>query len=181
MTDPGQGRSLDETQRWERVPPLPPVAPAPQQHRDPVWQVVARGVGELLVTAGLIVLLFVVYELFVTDLLNDRRQGQLAEQIQDQWKAAAPTPAEDLVAPPVGKPLAVLHIPRLGADYSRVVLEGVSEDQLSQGPGHYVGTALPGQPGNLAIAGHRVGKGSPFLDADQLRPGDPIVVETAQS
>jgi sortase A len=61
------------------------------------------------------------------------------------------------------------------------VLEGTAEDQLSRGPGHYVGTALPGQPGNLALAGHRVGKGSPFLDADQLRPGDPIVVETADS
>src|SRR4051794_12344537 len=183
MTDPGQGRSLDETQRWERVPPLPPVAPAPQQHRDPVWQVVARGVGELLVTAGLIVLLFVVYEVFVTDLLNDRKQNQLADEIHQTWDAEpAPTvgtPIAPQVSPPVGQPLAVLHIPRLGGDYSRVVLEGTSEDELSQGPGHYVGTALPGQPGNLALAGHRVGKGSPFLDADELRPGDPIVVETA--
>ena len=40
---------------------------------------------------------------------------------------------------------------------------------------------MPGQPGNMALAGHRVGKGSPFLDLDQLRPGDPIVVETADT
>ena len=139
-----------------------------------------RGVGELLVTAGLVVALFVGYELLVTDLLNDRRQEQLTQEVHHEW-ATAPPPSAVPVAPPVGRPLAVLHVPRLGAGYARVVLEGTTEDQLSQGPGHYVGTALPGQPGNLALAGHRVGKGSPFLDADRLRPGDPIVVETADS
>jgi sortase (surface protein transpeptidase) len=150
------------------------------RQRDPLWRVLVRGAGELLVTAGLVVLLFVVYEVYVTDLLNDRTQGNLAEQIHDQWEQASAAP-EDLVAPAVGQPLAVLHIPRLGEDYSRVVLEGVSEEQLAEGPGHYIGTALPGQQGNLAIAGHRVGKGSPFLDTDKLLPGDPIVVETAQN
>jgi sortase (surface protein transpeptidase) len=151
-----------------------------QRQRDPLWRVLVRGAGELLVTAGLVVLLFVVYEVYVTDLLNDRTQGNLAEQIHDQWEQASAAP-ENLVAPAVGQPLAVLHIPRLGEDYSRVVLEGVSEEQLAEGPGHYIGTALPGQQGNLAIAGHRVGKGSPFLDTDKLLPGDPIVVETAQN
>ena len=177
MTDPGNDLLPAST---------PARAPAPA--RDPLWRVLVRGAGELLVTAGLIMLLFVVYELYVTDLINGRTQDHLAQRIHDQWNAAAPvapsapsSPAAPLVAPPVGQPLAVLHIPRLGAGYSRVVLEGTSEDQLAEGPGHYVGTALPGQPGNLALAGHRVGKGSPFLDADQLRPGDPIVVETADS
>ena len=182
MTDPDEA---DRTQRWERVPPVPPPGTrvgGPARRREPVWRPVARGLGELLVTAGVVVLLFVVYEVYVTDLLNDRQQGQLADQLQQQWDAApAPAPAAVPVAPAVGQPLAVLHVPRLGEDWSRVVLEGTTEDELAQGPGHYVGTALPGQPGNLAIAGHRVGKGSPFLDADQLRPGDPIVVETADS
>jgi sortase (surface protein transpeptidase) len=150
------------------------------RRRDPFWRVLVRGAGELLVTAGVIVLLFVVYEVYVTDLLNNRTQNNLADQIHEQWDAEAAAP-ENLVAPAVGQPLAVLHIPRLGEDYSRVVLEGTTEDELSQGPGHYVGTALPGQQGNVALAGHRVGKGSPFLNADQLRPGDPIVVETAQN
>jgi sortase A len=148
--------------------------------RDPLWRVLVRSAGELLVTAGVVVLLFVVYEVYVTDLLNDHTQSTLSDEIHEQWDAVAAAP-EDLVAPAVGEPLAVLHVPRLGADWSRVVLEGTAEDELAQGPGHYVGTALPGQPGNLAIAGHRVGKGSPFLDADQLVPGDAIVVETAQN
>jgi sortase (surface protein transpeptidase) len=198
-----------DTNRWARVPELTPSAGRPRsageddawgadaddawetdedwyddepgaaRPRDPLWRQAARGVGELLVTAGLVLLLFVVYEVYVTDLLNQGRQGQLAEQIHDQWDAA-PASAP-LTAPPVGEALAVLHVPRLGADFARVVLEGTTEDQLGQGPGHYVGTALPGQPGNVALAGHRVGKGSPFLDADRLRPGDPIVVETADS
>jgi len=152
------------------------------RHRDPLWQVAVRGLGQLLLTAGLVMMLFVFYEVYVTDFLNDRTQGQLSDEIHQQWEAAPPAdPAAPPVAPAVGQPVAVLHIPRLGEDYQRVVLEGTTEDELSQGPGHYEGSALPGQPGNLALAGHRVGKGSPFLDADKLLPGDPIVVETATS
>jgi sortase (surface protein transpeptidase) len=149
--------------------------------RGSAWQAIARGAGELLVTTGVVLLLFVVYEIYVTDLLTGRQQDQLAEQIRDQWQDAPRTPIAEQLAPEVGGPLAVLHVPRLGEDWSRVVLEGTSEDELSQGPGHYVGTALPGQVGNLALAGHRVGKGSPFLDVDRLLPGDAIVVETADA
>jgi sortase (surface protein transpeptidase) len=141
------------------------------------WRTVARTLGELLVTGGLVVLLFVVYEVYVTDLLTDRRQDSLSRELQEQWEDGgedAPAPRESLV----GDAFAVLHIPRFGADYERVVLEGTTETELAQGPGHYVGTAMPGEQGNLALAGHRVGKGSPFLDLDQLRPGEPIVVET---
>jgi sortase (surface protein transpeptidase) len=174
--DPHEHDSYEDTD-WDEDGDRDDEAP---RQRDPLWRLLVRGAGELLVTAGLVVLLFVVYEVYVTDLLNDRTQGNLAERIHEQWDRASAAP-EDLVAPPVGEPLAVLHIPRLGEDYSRVVLEGVSEQQLAEGPGHYIGTALPGQQGNLAIAGHRVGKGSPFLDADKLVPGDPIVVETAQN
>jgi LPXTG-site transpeptidase (sortase) family protein len=152
------------------------------RRRDPLWQVAVRGFGQLLVTAGLVVMLFVFYEIYVTDFLNDRTQGQLSDEIHEQWDAAPATdPAAEQVAPAVGQPVAVVHIPRLGEDYERVVLEGTAEDELSKGPGHYVGSALPGQQGNVALAGHRVGKGSPFLDADKLLPGDPIVVETASS
>jgi sortase (surface protein transpeptidase) len=153
----------------------------PGRGRASRWPSVAGVVGELLVTGGLVVLLFVVYELFVTDLLNEGRQSDLSQQLHEQWDegtAASPTtPRADLT----GGAFAVLYIPRLGLDYQRVVLDGTSEGQLTQGPGHYEGTALPGEPGNMGLAGHRVGKGSPFLDLDQLRPGDPIVVETVDS
>jgi sortase (surface protein transpeptidase) len=141
------------------------------------WRLVARTAGELLVTGGLVVLLFVVYELFVTDWFTGHRQAQLSDQLHAAWDRGAAVPRHV----DVGTAFAVLHIPRLGADYARVVLEGTDEDELKQGPGHYVGTAMPGERGNVSLAGHRVGKGSPFLDLDQLRPGDPIVVETADS
>ncbi|MGY1856542.1 class E sortase [Modestobacter sp. SYSU DS0290] len=157
-----------------------PVDQEPAPRRGSFGQALARGVGELLVTAGVVVLLFVVYEVYVTDLLADRRQDQLSQELHETWDAQPAAP-EQLVEPPVGEPLGVLHVPRLGADWARVVLQGTTEDELSQGPGHYAGTAMPGQQGNFAVAGHRVGRGSPFLDLDQLQPGDPIVVETAGS
>ncbi len=165
-------------------PPLPPAA-AGADGTDPAprptdrWRTVVRTVGELLVTAGLVLLLFVVYELYVTDVITDQRQGELNEQLREEWTADAEAPAPHVSI--LGDGFAVLHIPRLGADYERVVVEGTAEEQLRQGPGHYEDTALPGGQGNLAIAGHRVGKGSPFLELDLLRPGDPIVVETADS
>jgi sortase A len=152
----------------------------PTPRRPGRGRLVARAAGELLVTAGVVVLLFVGYEVYVTDLLNRGHQEHLTQELHAEWAKAPPAAAAGR-AFPAGGALAVLHIPRLGADYRRVVLEGTAEKELSQGPGHYAGTALPGQRGNLALAGHRVGKGSPFLDLDRLRPGDPIVVETRDS
>jgi len=163
------------------------------QRRD-LGRTLARGVGQTLITFGLVALLFVVYELWVTDILAARDQQALTEQIQEEW-ADAPTvtgpvpapqgPAAPFAPAPIdvgtGDPFAIVHIPRLDADYNRVVVEGVSQVELAQGPGHYIGTAMPGQPGNFAVAGHRVGRGSPFLDLDQMQPGDPIVVETADA
>jgi len=158
---------------------------------------VVRGVGQTLITFGLVALLFVVYELYVTDLLAAREQDQLSQEIQQQWAdsptvtpptpapsagadqpAPAPAPAPESIDVALGQPFAVVHIPRLGGDYSRVIVEGTAQVQLAQGPGHYLDTAMPGEEGNFAVAGHRVGRGSPFLDLDQLRPGDAIVIET---
>lgn len=175
--------------------------PAPRRTGD-VVRTVIRGVGQTLITFGLVALLFVVYELYVTDLLAAREQDQLSEQIQEQWAdaptveaptpapsegapteepAPAPAPAPETIDVGLGEPFAVLHIPRLGEDYDRVVVEGTAQVQLAQGPGHYLDTAMPGQVGNFAVAGHRVGRGSPFLDLDTMRPGDAIVVETEQN
>jgi len=156
------------------------IRPPVEQRGDPVGTFM-RGLGELMVTAGLIVLLFVVYELYVTDLISSRAQDTLSRELRDDWgqqPAAAAPPAEPTDVP-VGEAFAFLHIPRLGDQFPRAIVQGTSQTELATGPGHYVDTAMPGQPGNMSVAGHRVGKGSPFLDLDQLRPGDPIVVETA--
>jgi sortase A len=144
-----------------------------------------RGLGQAFITFGVVVLLFVAYELWVTDLFNRHTQGQLADQLSDTWSHGedplSPTVDEPGVKVrdlPIGRGIALIRIPALGLDYVRVVVEGTAEASLAEGPGHYVGTALPGQIGNFAIAGHRVGKGSPFLDLDRLRTGDAIVIET---
>lgn len=189
---------MSTTADLDAAPDPAPEAPSRRRRtRGDALRTVARGLSQTLITAGLVVLLFVVYQLWITDLLAARAQEQLTEQVQEQW-ADLPTvtppavdPAQPDAPPPahapapfdvaVGDPFAILHIPRLGADYARVVVEGASEVQLEKGPGHYVGTALPGEQGNFAVAGHRVGRGSPFLDLDRLRPGDPIVVETGDS
>jgi sortase A len=146
---------------------------------------VVRGIGQTLVTAGVVVLLFVVYEVWVTDLLTGQRQDELSSELQTQWDdaPAAQTGGTFTGGPievEVGEPFAVVHVPRLGENWSRVVVEGTGTAELEDGPGHYVGTVMPGEQGNFSVAGHRVGRGSPFLDLDQMRPGDPIVVETAE-
>jgi sortase A len=169
---------MTHTQPMDRVAP-PPQPPATVRAPER-WRTVAHTLGEILVTGGLIVLLFVVYELFVTDLLADRSQGELSQQLEEDWNRP-PAEVVPVHESKLGDAFAVLHIPRLGQDYERVVLEGTEEKQLSQGPGHYTDTAMPGELGNASFAGHRVGKGSPFLALDALQPGDPIVVETADS
>ena len=171
-------------------------APGRPPRRGDLGRTLVRSTGQTLLTVGLVALLFVAYELWVTDLLSARQQQQLGEEIRDQWAddptvsaptappadgSPAPAPAPAVIDVDLGEPFAVLHVPRLGAGYQRVVVEGASGVQLEQGPGHYVGTAMPGEQGNFAVAGHRVGRGSPFLDLDRLLPGDPVVVETGDS
>ena len=58
------------------------------------------------------------------------------------------------------------------------MVSGTAEGDLAKGPGHYVGTALPGQAGNVDIAGHRTTYGAPFYDLGQLVAGDPIELTT---
>jgi len=134
----------------------------------------------------LIVLLFVVYELFITDLMTDQRQEELTDELVQNWENDDPTLGPDLPGGglsqiPIGDGFAFIRIPALGADYVRVVVEGTTTDALTQGPGHYVDSAMPGELGNFSLAGHRTGKGSPFIDLDVLAPGDAVVIETADT
>ncbi len=159
----------------------------PERRSGDLVRTGVRGVGQLLVTAGLVVLLFVVYEVWVTDLFSDRKQDQLSTELREDWRGGGgdptvPTlPGGGLSDIPLGAGFAFIRIPRFGEDYVKVILEGTDEEELVEGPGHYVDSAMPGEEGNFSLAGHRVGKGSPFLDLDQLQPGDPIVIETVDT
>lgn len=148
---------------------------------------VVRGIGQTLITAGVVVLLFVVYELWVTNIFAHTKQTHVHTVLEQQWahgedplvgagKLSLPGAKQSTIA--TGEGIANLYIPRLGSDYRFTIVQGVDDASLEKGPGHYPTTQLPGQVGNFAVAGHRVGKGEPFLNLDQLRPGDAVVVET---
>jgi sortase A len=77
-----------------------------------------------------------------------------------------------------GDAVGQITIPKIGADFT--IVEGVDLPLLSEGPGHFPGTSLPGQAGNAALAGHRVTYKAPFNRIDELSPGDEITIKTVQ-
>jgi sortase A len=143
-----------------------------------------RGVGQTLITAGVVVLLFVVYEVYITNYFSHREQTKVHNALEHAWDNGddpLALPGGDQSGIPLGSGIANIYIPRLGRDFAFTVVQGTDESSLEKGPGHYVGTSLPGDTGNFAVAGHRVGKGEPFLNLDHLRPGDAVIIETKSS
>ncbi|TCK20904.1 LPXTG-site transpeptidase (sortase) family protein [Pseudonocardia endophytica] len=133
-------------------------------------------------TLSVLVLLFVVHELVVSSWLTGADQRAAGGELDRIWSQRAPSAAEPASSGFVpGRPIARLQIPALGADGNWTVLEGVDGADLARGPGHYPGTAGPGEPGNIAIAGHRVGRGAPFDRLGELQPCDEMVLETASA
>jgi sortase A len=90
--------------------------------------------------------------------------------------AALPVPEGAPTDPRAPTPEVVhgtLALPTLGV--SQPFGEGVTLTAIDRGPSHWPGTAMPGQQGNVVVAGHRVTRTRPFYDLDLLRPGDPLV------
>jgi sortase A len=162
---------------------------------------VIGAIGRSLVTAGILILLFVAYQLWGTGLYTDREQDRLHEEFiaelatssqrerepgTSSTSTTGPTPTTTSTTAPVplsptpksGEAVAQLIIPRIGLD--SIVLEGVGRPDLRKGPGHYPSSPFPGQEGNSAIAGHRTTYGAPFGNLDQLEDGDKITVRTVQ-
>ncbi|MGC5533073.1 class E sortase [Streptomyces sp. SR-10] len=150
-------------------------------------RLVVRTFSELCITAGALIILFVVYFLFWTGVkAADAAEGGI-DTLQSQWArepvAQAPppgsaetSPAEEPAPYRDGEPFATMHIPRFGSDWEWPVLESTAVGTLQRGLGHYSGTARPGGTGNFAVAGHRRTYGDPFKDFPKLRPGDAVVV-----
>lgn len=162
-------------------------------------------VGEILVTLGVVTLLYVCWQLWIGDFLIGNQMKDEAQTLSQQWAGAEPvapapggtsTPdaeAAPPVAPATADPPAlpepaaaeefgVVWIPRFGPDYSFRLAGGVDTAVTLDpiGIGHYPGTAMPGQTGNFAVAGHRGSHGAPFQDLPALRIGDAVVIETAE-
>lgn len=198
-------------------------------------------VGRALISAGVVVLLFVAYQLWGTGIQHSAAQSDLGTEFEEQTgleiandtesleaaveasqagisagqiitsdpeavlvadeeaeesdddAGAEQAPAELLESnfdeeeraailaklyPEPGEAFARVVIPAINVD--QISVEGVSVEDLRKGPGHYRTTPNPGQAGNAAIAGHRTTYGAPFNRVDELVPGDPIFVTTAQ-
>jgi sortase A len=163
-------------------------------------------IGRGMITLGLILLLFVAYQLWGTNVFEARSQKTLKKQFAQKLQKAkheasisstttpGSTPDNEEDNPTVttpalsadvddtkakdGDPIAIIKIDKIGLNH--VVVEGTNKGDLQKGPGHYNNTPLPGQQGNAAIAGHRTTYGAPFNRLDELKVGDKIVLETVR-
>jgi sortase A len=156
-------------------------AKAPRRVRGRARRVVL-GVASVLVLTGLGILAYVGWEYWGTNIVAKHKHAEIRAELREQW--AYPT-VTDVLGPAVssyaqGTAQALVRIPRFGSDYEVPLIEGVRDDDLSRGIGHFPGTG-PGQIGNFALAGHRVTHGEPFHDMPDLRPGDQVIIETADA
>jgi sortase A len=153
-------------------------------------------IGKILIGAGVILLLFAAYQIWGTTLQEEHTQSGLRTTLEhgsnsaklrhaiaevnalDKLPTGPPKAAPTTAAPAEGNPIGDIWIPRIGVN--QVVVEGTATPDLRKGPGHYVGTPLPGQFGNAALAGHRTTYGHPFYSLDSVKVGDPIVLFTLQ-
>ena len=139
-------------------------------------------VAELAITLGVVLAAFVFYVLVWTNHQTAAAQDDLRDDFKAQQSDRSDSAAkkERLEAPESGEGLGILHIPALGADWEWGVGEGGSDEDLARGPGHFPETALPGEVGNFAVAGHRATHGEPFANLDRVGVGDELVVETVE-
>lgn len=156
--------------------------------------------GELLITAGVLTLLYVGWQLWIGDLIYGAQRNAAGQELSQEWEqeyaapapsessaepsdgAADPVPVEPIILPEPadGERFAVMRIPRFGADYAWEIAGGVSRSVTLDpiGIGHYPGTPMPGAVGNFAVAAHRTTYGAPFNRIAELHVNDAIVVET---
>jgi sortase A len=203
MTDSGgeaeqaANGSSAEPPRAEPSSAEPPRAERPRAHRAK-----SRGslgvvgvIGELLITAGVFVLMFIGWQLWLGDIIEGAAQSQQAQKLSESWHAsagptAAPTTAPAATgssAPPIvanapgnAQKFGILYVPRFGSTWERPIAQGVGvADVLDAiGVGHYPGTAMPGAVGNFAIAAHRHAYGGGFENLHLLHVGDHVYVGT---
>jgi len=167
------------------APPDAPDQPTPRRHgndrRRPLFVVLGWAVN-----IGAIALLFGAWQLWGTALVQHHEQQQLARQFRALVTANTAAvghasvgllPRTGVAGPSEGSVTAHLQIPAIGLD--QLVVEGTSTTDLAKGPGHYTGTAVAGQAGNVAIAGHRTTFGAPFGRLAELRAGEPVTLTTS--
>ena len=137
--------------------------------------IAARILGVALIAAGIALVLPPLYSEVIETQIQSGQQSQQADQLSRLLDTKA------VKAPAKNEPFAVIYIPRLGSDFRRPIAEGtgVKEVLNTVGIGHYVGTAMPNEVGNFALASHRTTHGGAFNHIDTLVEGDSIYVEFA--
>ncbi|MGW6544355.1 class E sortase [Streptomyces massasporeus] len=152
--------------------------PAARRRPGPIAMAVSF-FGELLITAGLVLGLFVVYSLWWTNVVADRAAGKQADKVREDWAHGRGGPGVLDTRNGIG----FLHVPAMSG--SEVLVEkGTSNKILNDGvAGYYtdpVKATLPmsGKDGNFSLAAHRDGHGAKFHNIDKIKKGDPIVFET---
>jgi sortase A len=165
----------------------PDEVPTPRRPRRRVSALTV--VGVLLLVAGLGCLGWVAWQYFGTNVTSEEAFHEETSGLREQWSqpvdGGEPTggygqDGKGELTPAVipGDAIALLRIPAFGSDYEVPILSGTDLSILDRGVGHYTTTALPGEIGNFAVAGHRVTHGEPFKRMLELEAGDQIVVET---
>ncbi|MET9593445.1 class E sortase [Streptomyces sp. NPDC006516] len=160
------------TEHEERVDESAP--PARYKKRHPVATVVSL-FGELLITAGVVLGLFVVYSLWWTNVLADRAADKEGNTVRDRWAGG---PGDLDTRDGIG----FLHVPAM-KNGEVLVKKGTDTTTLNNGiAGYYtdpVKSALPSdEQGNFSLAAHRDGHGAKFHNIDKLKKGDAVVFET---
>ena len=127
-------------------------------------------ISSYLLYLATVVVLFIIFMLWGTNLLTSITQRSLFATFQHQVSSGSYGATVD------GSVIGSISIPKIGLNMAFV--QGTTESDLIEGPGHYLGTALPGQSGNVAIAGHRTTYGAPFYNLDMLTRGDKVILTT---
>ncbi|MFE9608161.1 class E sortase [Streptomyces sp. NPDC006012] len=156
----------------------PGAVPEPGRRRTGRIAAAISVFGELLITAGLVLALFVAYSLWWTNVVADRTAGKQSDKVRDHWAQDTGPGALD-----TKDGIGFLHVPAM-KNGEVLVEKGTSSEVLNDGvAGYYTEpakAALPmtGRTGNFTLAAHRDGHGAKFHNIDKMRKGDPIVFET---
>ena len=135
--------------------------------------------GLALLLAGLGMLGYVAWQFFGTNIVSHQKQQAAVHHLEQTWHADASAGASaHTKGTDLGSADALIRIPRFGKSYVMPVFEGVGEEVLAKGFGHFRHTAPPGGVGNYALAAHRITHGEPLRNMPELRPGDKVIVET---
>ena len=145
-------------------------------------------VAAVLLLSGALMAGFVVFLLYGTGIETRIEQRRLLQELESTSSPVLPAPAgrslpttanqpQERPALDLGDPLGQLSIPAISAEW--VFVSGIGADELRLGPGHFPDTPLPGEQGNMALAGHRTTHGAPFSRIDEIDPGDEIILTTS--